>query len=149
MGVVPENVDIAVFAAHLEIAMIGRQPRVDYFIDTHSSAVDMYCTRRFLAAVAGVAFHTQHETIVRFYRVYLDCRSRRRVLPPRRVLGPNNGCTGDGPAGGAGAAPPSVTRAHVLRIHAASIQVNASKTLDVPPDENRAATRCPRAERRR
>jgi len=29
---------------------------------------------------------------------------------PRPVLGPNNTCTGDGPAGVAGAAPPGVTR---------------------------------------
>jgi hypothetical protein len=30
---------------------------------------------------------------------------------PRPVLGPNNTCTGDGPAGVAGAAPPGATHA--------------------------------------
>ena len=32
---------------------------------------------------------------------------------PHFVLGPNNTCTGDGPAGGNGAAPPGVTRSLV------------------------------------
>jgi hypothetical protein len=40
--------------------VIGREPGVEHLLDLDPPAIDVYDTRRFFAAMAGVAFDTQH-----------------------------------------------------------------------------------------
>jgi hypothetical protein len=55
-----DDVCIPVITTQLEIPVIGREPGVEHLLDLDPPAIDVYDTRLFFAAMAGVAFDTQH-----------------------------------------------------------------------------------------
>jgi hypothetical protein len=55
--VVPDDVDAAVVASHLEVAVIGRQPAIDDIVNDDPSFAECEGAWRLLAFVAGVTLN--------------------------------------------------------------------------------------------
>jgi hypothetical protein len=52
---VPQDVRAPVFAAHLEVAVVGREPPIEHIGHRHRPFDERELTGRFLAPVPGVA----------------------------------------------------------------------------------------------
>ena len=73
-AVVPQDVDIAVVSADLEVATVRRQPAVEDVNDGHRALADPEAARRFLPAVARVTFDPDPKDVVGHGRTTLHGR---------------------------------------------------------------------------